>query len=136
MAYPDESSTNTTLLEGSVKITKENKSKIISPGQQTRVMNGNIAVLTVDVNEAVAWKDGFFMFKNEDIQSIMRQISRWYNLEVHYQGNIPNKSFGVKISRSRNVSEVLEVLESTGSIHFKIIPGNTLGRERRIIVMP
>ena len=136
MAYPDESSTNTTLLEGSVKITKENKSKIISPGQQTRVMNGDIAVLSVDVNEAVAWKDGFFMFKNEDIQSIMRQISRWYNLEVQYQGTIPKKSFGVKISRSRNVSEVLEVLESTGSIHFKIIPGDSLGRERRIIVMP
>jgi len=136
MAYPDESSTNTTLLEGSVKIIKENKSKIIAPGQQTRVMNGNIDVLSVDVNEAVAWKDGFFMFKNEDIQSIMRQISRWYNLEVQYQGNIPKKFFGVKISRSRNVSEVLEVLESTGSIHFKIIPGNSLGRERRIIVMP
>jgi transmembrane sensor len=136
MAYPDESSTNTTLLEGSVKIIKENKSKIISPGQQTRVMNGNIAVLNVDVNEAVAWKDGFFMFKNEDIQSIMRQISRWYNLEVQYQGTIPKKFFGVKISRSRNVSEVLEVLESTGSIHFKIIPGDSLGRERRIIVMP
>lgn len=136
MAYSDESSINTTLLEGSVKIIKENKSKIISPGQQTRVMNGNIDVLTVDVNEAVAWKDGFFMFKNEDIQSIMRKISRWYNLEVQYQGTIPKKSFGVKISRSRNVSEVLEVLESTGSIHFEIIPGNTLGRERRIIVMP
>ncbi|WP_176767677.1 FecR family protein [Daejeonella rubra] len=136
MAYPDETSTNTTLLEGSVRVIKENKSKIISPGQQTRVMNGNIDVVSVDVNEATAWKDGFFMFKNEEIQSIMRQISRWYNLEVEYQGNIPEKVFGGKISRSRNVSDVLEVLESTGSIHFKIIPGDSLGRERRIIVMP
>ena len=136
MAYPDETSTKTTLLQGSVKIIKENKSKIISPGQQTRVKDGNIDVVNVDVNEATAWKDGYFMFKSEDIQSIMRQISRWYNLEVTYQGNFPEKVFGGKISRSRNVSEVLEILESTGSIHFKIIPGDSFGRERRIIVMP
>lgn len=136
MAYPDESSTNTTLLEGSVRIIKENKSKIISPGQQTRVKNGDIDVATVDVTQVTAWKEGYFMFKNEDIQSIMRQISRWYNLEVKYEGHIPEKVFGGKISRSRNVSEVLEVLESTGSIRFKIIPGDSKGIERRIIVMP
>jgi len=136
MAYPDESSTNTTLLEGSVKIIKENKSKIILPGQQTRVKNGDIDVATVDVTQVIAWKEGYFMFKNEDIRSIMRQISRWYNLEVKYEGSIPEKVFGGKISRTRNVSEVLEILESTGSIRFKIIPGNTNGGERRIIVMP
>lgn len=136
MAYPDETSTKTTLLQGSVKIIKENKNIIISPGQQTRVKDGNIDVVNVDVNEATAWKDGYFMFKSEDIQSIMRQISRWYNLEVTYQGNFTEKVFGGKISRSRNVSEVLEILESTGSIHFKIIPGDSFGRERRIIVMP
>ncbi len=136
MAYPDESSTNTTLLEGSVRIIKENKSKTISPGQQTRVKNGNIDVANVDVTQFTAWKDGYFMFKNEDIQSIMRQLSRWYNLEVKYEGHIPERVFGAKISRARNVSEVLEILESTGSIHFKIIPGDAQGKERRIIVMP
>ncbi len=136
MAYADESSTNTTLLEGSVRIIKENKSKVISPGQQTRVKNGVIDVASVDVTQVTAWKEGYFMFKNEDIQSIMRQISRWYNLEVKYEGHIPEKVFGGKISRTRNVSEVLEILESTGSIHFKIIPGDARGKERRIIVMP
>jgi len=136
MAYPDESSTNTTLLEGSVRIIKENKSKVISPGQQTRVKNGDIDVTSVDVTQVTAWKEGYFMFKNEDIQSIMRQISRWYNLEVKYEGHIPERVFGAKISRARNVSEVLEILESTGSIHFKIIPGDAQGKERRIIVMP
>lgn len=136
MAYPDENSTKTTLLEGSVRIIKENKSKVISPGQQTRVKNGEIDVASVDVTQVIAWKEGYFMFKNEDIQSIMRQISRWYNLEVNYEGNIPERVFGAKISRTRNVSEVLEILESTGSIHFKIIPGDAYGKERRIIVMP
>jgi transmembrane sensor len=136
MAYPDESSTNTTLLEGSVRIIKENKSKVISPGQQTRVKNGNIDVASVDIAQVIAWKEGYFMFKNEDIQSIMRQLSRWYNLQVEFQGYFPEKVFGAKISRTRNVSEVLEILESTGSIHFKIIPGDGQGRERRIVVMP
>ncbi|MDP3469677.1 MAG: FecR domain-containing protein [Daejeonella sp.] len=136
MAYPDEGSTNTTLIEGSVRIIKENKSKIITPGQQTRIKNGDIDVATVDVSQVTAWKDGYFMFKNEDIQSIMRQISRWYNLKVEYQGSFSEKVFGAKISRTRNVSEVLEILESTGSIHFKIIPGDAQGKERRIIVMP
>jgi transmembrane sensor len=60
MAYPDESSTNTTLLEGSVRIIKENKSKIISPGQQTRVKNGDIDVASVDVTQVTAWKEGLF----------------------------------------------------------------------------
>jgi transmembrane sensor len=136
MAYPDENSTNTTLLEGSIKIIEKNKSKIISPGQQSRVKNGEINVASVDVTEVTAWKDGYFMFKNEDIQSIMRQLSRWYNLQVEFQGYFPEKVFGAKISRTRNVSEVLELLESTGSIHFKIITGDAQGRERRIVVMP
>lgn len=136
MAYPDESSTKTTLLEGSVRVTKENKSTVISPGQQARLKDGNINVIAVDTKEVTAWKDGYFIFKSEDIQSIMRQISRWYNAEVEYQGDISGKVFGGRISRSRNVSEVLKILELTGSIHFKVIPGDSEGKERRIIVMP
>ncbi len=136
MAYPDESSTNTTLLEGSVKIVKENKSKVISPGQQAKIQNGNIDVVAVDTEEVTAWKNGYFIFKSEDIQSIMRQICRWYNTEVEYRGDISGKVFGGKISRSRNISDVLEILESTGSLHFTIVNGNAPGQERRIVVMP
>lgn len=136
MAYPDEVSTNTTLLEGSVKIIKDGNSKLISPGEQSRVKGGNIDVVAVDINEATAWKNGYFMFKSEDIYSIMRQISRWYNIDIQYLGNVSGKVFGGKISRSRNISEVLEILESTGSLHFQITGGDSPGKERRIIVMP
>lgn len=136
MAYQDESSTNTTLIEGSVRVVKDNISKIISPGQQTRVKEGHIDVLSANIQEVTAWKNGYFIFKSEDVKSIMRQIARWYDLEVEYQGNVSEKIFGAKISRFRNVSEVLAILESTGSIHFKIINESNRAKGRRIIVMP
>lgn len=116
MAYHDEVNTNTTLLEGSVRITKENKSEIILPGQQARMRDGNLEIVNVDINGVVAWKNGYFVFKNEGIENIMRQISRWYNVKVEYKGNVSGKVFGGKISRSRNISEVLDILELTGSI--------------------
>lgn len=136
MAYTDEASINTTLIEGSVKVSNGKKSKIIIPGQQSRLKNGEIEVHSVDIDEVIAWKDGFFLFKNENLQSMMRKISRWYDVEVIYQGNIAGKSFGGKISRSRNISEVLNILESTGSIHFEVVNENSKSNEGRVIVMP
>jgi len=136
MAYTDEASINTTLVEGSVKVSNGKKSKIIIPGQQSRLKNGEIEVHSVDIDEVIAWKDGFFLFKNENLHSMMRKISRWYDVEVIYQGNIADKSFGGKISRSRNISEVLNILESTGSIHFEVVNENSKSNERRVIVMP
>lgn len=136
MAYTDEASINTTLIEGSVKVSNGQKSKIIIPGQQSRLKNGEIEVHSVDTDEVIAWKDGYFLFKNENLHSMMRKISRWYDVEVIYQGNIADKSFGGKISRSRNISEVLDILESTGSIHFEVINENSKSNERRVIVMP
>jgi transmembrane sensor len=137
MAYPDEQSVKTTLVDGSVKVSQAGKSKLIRPGQQASMgKNGSFEVKEVDTDEVTAWKDGFFVFKSEDLGSIMRQISRWYDVDVEYQGNITGKIFGGKISRTKNVSEVLQILELTESIHFKIVPGDEQGEGRRIIVMP
>lgn len=136
MAYADENSIKTTLVEGSVKVIKANNSTTIIPGQQARMKDGKIDVVSVDTKTVTAWKSGFFIFKSEDIESIMRQISRWYNVDVKYEGDISRKTFGGKISRSKNISEVLAILELTGSIHFEIIPGDSPGKGRRIIVMP
>jgi transmembrane sensor len=129
MAYPDESSTNTTLLEGSVRIIKENKSKIISPGQQTRVKNGDIDVASVDVTQVTAWKEGYFMFKNEDIQSIMRQISRWYNLEVKYQGDIPEKVFGGRYPVPEMCLKSLKSLNQPVQYILKLFPAMPMGKK-------
>ncbi|HEY0668672.1 MAG TPA: FecR domain-containing protein [Sphingobacteriaceae bacterium] len=128
MAYKEESSTNTTLLEGSVRVTKGSQSETLAPGQQARVSAG-IKVFPADVKEAVAWKEGYFIFKNESIFSIMRKISRWYNVDIEYRGDVSSMVFGGIISRDRNVSEVFKILELTNAVHFKI-------EGRRIIVMP
>lgn len=131
MAYEDEKSINTTLLEGSVQLLKESGTAFLEPGQAA-ILNkgtGKIKVEAADVDEAVAWKNGYFIFSNENIESIMRKVSRWYNVEVDYQGNLSNKDFVGTISRDKNISEILKMLELTGAIHFKV-------DGRRVTVMP
>ena len=122
-SYGDEPTMQTTLLEGSVRVEKDEVTKVLSPGQQARVVAGeaahDIAVKTVDTESVVAWKEGRFEF-NGNIREIMRQISRWYDLDVKYEGNVERKSFAGTISRKNNVSEVLKMLEMTGGIQFRI----------------
>jgi ferric-dicitrate binding protein FerR (iron transport regulator) len=129
-AYDDEPAVETTLLEGSVSVTDSKQRVILVPGQQSFLKKGSpIIVRKADLNEAVAWKDNHFIFSNDNIESIMRQISRWYNVDVSYQGDMSGKEITGSVSRSENISEVLRKLEETGTIHFKM-------DERRVIVMP
>jgi len=135
-AYADDPASKTTLLEGEVKISKAingkllaaDASKILRPGEQA-VVNENIKIKNVDVDEVVAWKEGVFEFDNEDIGSIMRKVSRWYNVDVEYKGTPTNDGFGGVVSRAKNISAVLHILETTGAVHFKI-------EGRRIMVLP
>lgn len=136
MSYTNESTINTTLVEGSVKVVGNFGNKTLKPGQQSRVSSKGVELLMVDLEEVTAWKNGYFIFKSEDLQSIMRQIARWYDVDIEIHGDVAGKTFGGRISRSRNVSEVLEVLESTGSLKFKVLNGGNAGKERRIVVMP
>jgi len=128
MGYPDEKSTNVTLLGGSVRVNKATFSKLIVPGQQAKV-NDQIQVLDVETDQAIAWKNGLFVFDNENIQEIMRKIARWYDVEIAYEGNITQKKFGGSISKYEQLADVLQIMEQTDVIHFKI-------QERRIWVMP
>lgn len=130
MAYPDEYNTRTTLVEGAVMVAKGGTVKQLLPGQQALLTKGDhvFDIRTVDVEQDVAWKDGRFVF-NDNIQGIMRQVARWYDVSVEYAGNISNKAFIGDISRTERVEEVLKMLELTGKIHFKI-------ENRKIVVMP
>lgn len=131
MAYDNEKEIKTTLLEGSIKITKDKESKLLKPGEQAVISktNGDVQVQRdVDTDEAVAWKNGLFQFNSLDVESIMRQISRWYDVDVSYQGKIAGDHFTGVVSRSGNVSEVLKIMEQA-NIHFTI-QGN------KITVMP
>lgn len=133
MAYEDEYNTATTLLEGSVKVktlnSKTPESKILIPGQQASLTHAHFDIKKVDMEEVMAWKNGYFMFNNENIQSVMRKLSRWYNVEVEYEGNVANRAIWGTVSRFQNASQVLTMLELTGVIRFKI-------EGRRITVMP
>ncbi|MDB5112287.1 MAG: FecR family protein [Mucilaginibacter sp.] len=131
MAYNDEKATETTLLEGSVKLIKNTKETLLIPGQQGALINGqpDFNVHKVNVDDIIAWKNGFFSFENESIQSIMREISRWYDVDIEYSGNLIKQNYGGTVSRFKDIDELLKTLELTGTIHFK-----TEGR--RVTVMP
>lgn len=134
-AYDNEATQAVTLLEGSVKVSNLQEGIKIKPGQQAVLGNENkLKVKEVDVEEAVAWKNGLFIFVDEDIKSIMRKLARWYDFTPEYQGNISEEEFGGMISKYRNISEVLKMFESTGTIHFKIIPGDSSGKGKKVII--
>lgn len=136
-SYEDESKQAVTLLEGSVKVFNPNEEVKIVPGQQALLAGADkIKVNHVSTEEAVAWKNGYFMFEDEDIKSIMRKLARWYNFTPVYQGHVDDQSFAAAISKFRNISQVLKMFEATGTIHFKIIPGDDSGKGKKVIVTP
>lgn len=139
MAYKDETASLITLVEGSVKVNSGTAKAILKPGQQAEISRKNTSsiVLNKEINteQVMAWKNGYFMFENEPVESIMRKISRWYNVDIVYQDNLQDKALFGTMSRFTNVSEVLKRLELTGLLRFKIDNNNGPGKERRIIVM-
>jgi transmembrane sensor len=127
-SYLNEEASNTTLLEGSVKMsTKSGFKAILVPGEQGTIARGKLSVEPVDSRLAVAWKNNKFMFESASIQEVMRMIERWYNVKVIYDGEIPENKFGGSVSRFDNVSKVLQILASTKKVNFRI-------EERRIYV--
>lgn len=129
-AYDDEPALAATLLEGAVRLGQGTQQALLRPGQQARCWpQGTIQVREVDVQHAVAWKNGYFVFNDEPIEAIMRQVARWYDVDVRCQGTLTNKDFNGKISRYKDAADVLRVLELTGAVHF-----TTEGR--RITVQP
>lgn len=151
-SYADEGSVKTTLLEGSVRIAPLSSganakdpdsskpgmangkgmtnSIVLRPNQQAILATDKgIAVKTVNADEAIAWKNGVFIFDDEPLELIMQRVARWYNVEVSYSDGVDrSRTYGGSVSRYDDLSSLLEVLESTKNIHFKI-------EGRRILVM-
>jgi ferric-dicitrate binding protein FerR (iron transport regulator) len=139
-AYEDEESEKTTLVEGSVRVVnnsafvragyrQEERGIILKPGQQS-IYTGNspLTTLNADIEQALAWKNGLFNFNNLPLQQVLRQLSRWYDIDVEYQKNIPSKSFSGEIQRDLSLSEVLDVLKDVG-VNFTI-------QGKKLIVRP
>ncbi len=122
-AYKDEDAIKTTLLEGRVNVSSSPSlfvSRSLSPGEQASInKDGELSVAKVDIAEAVAWQKGLFSFSKADIKTIMRQLERWYDIEVIYKGKLTTDSFTGKIPRSANLSELLRILEIS-EVHFRI----------------
>lgn len=125
-AYP-KSANKTTLLEGSVKLTKNTKDYLLKPGQQA-VAGISVRIQPVDTEEVIAWKNDNFIFVDNDINSIMDILERWYDIEVVYEGKQTPVGFNAEISRDKSLIQVLKALEKTGNVKFKI-------EGRRVIVM-
>ena len=129
-AYNDEDDIKTTLLEGSVRFVNGVNSNILKPGQQSQLTkNGSLNVVNdVDVEKVIAWKNGLFDFDNAGIETIMRQLSRWYNVDVEYNGKTDDL-FIAEMRRNIKLSDALKALELTGKVRFDI-------QGKKIIVMP
>lgn len=132
-SYQDESISRTTLIEGKVSVSPNGKSdtgqlKVLKPGEQGEVLQGNIDVKKVNTEEVIAWKNDEFMFNNEDIRSVMNKISRWYDVEIVYKTSAKNVLIWGSISRFKSITDVLKLIELTGSVHFKV-------EGRRVFVM-
>lgn len=123
MAYSEEKAIKTTLLEGSVRVTRPGtrNSSLLRPGQQCLYdrTKGFVVRDDVDAGESISWKNGIISFKDADIETIMRQIARWYDVRVEYEGELPHRLFTGGISRKANLSGVLKVLE-LNNVHFEI----------------
>ncbi|MDR3694220.1 FecR domain-containing protein [Mucilaginibacter sp.] len=123
-AYDDEQAIKTTLVEGAVRVSNpgaqtpvETAGIILKPGQQTLLQNNKLTVSDVNTEEVIAWRNGYFSLNDENIGSIMRKLSRWYDIQVEFKGDIPNIILGGEISRSTTLSQALKILE-VANVHF------------------
>jgi ferric-dicitrate binding protein FerR (iron transport regulator) len=130
-AYEDEKSVQTTLLEGKVNVKVLNAgdhttkaSRILKPGEQSDIPNSpassTISVQEVNADEVIAWKNGLFVFSDENIKDIMRRLARWYDVEVIFEGNMDGANLVGAVSRSESIITVLEKLELTGAVKFRV----------------
>lgn len=131
-SYTDESVTKTTLLEGSVKvvstITTSQKnansdivSTVLKPGQQSLLSFNKLTIQPADIDETIAWKEGYFRFNDEKLESIMRKVSRWYDVEIEYENEkLKNEPFAGVTTRFANVSKLFRMLELTNEVRFRI----------------
>lgn len=131
MAYPDEKNVNTTLVEGSVRVDNGNTMKLLQPQQQAiaDLKAGLLTVQKADIDRTLAWKNGLFIFNNADFEWVLREISRWYDVEFINMAGNSNELYGGSMSRNAKLSEVLHLLSTASSLHFTI-------EGRKVTILP
>jgi ferric-dicitrate binding protein FerR (iron transport regulator) len=124
-AYSDEPTMKTTLVEGAANV----NGILLKPGEEAVVVNGEVRVAEANIPQALAWKNGFFGFDRADIHTVMRQLTRWYDVEVKFEGEPDNAPFQGKIGRQLTLAQVLKGLEQV-HVHFRI------EEDKRIVILP
>jgi transmembrane sensor len=120
-AYADEPYTKTTLLKGKVEVKSARGTKGLIPGQQSILdSKGTASVIDIDPETALDWKNGDFIFANESLKSVMRKLSRWYDIEVVYENGITDEALSGQISRNKKLSEVLQLLSLSGDLNYRL----------------
>jgi len=122
MAYADEEEVQTTLVTGAVEVVKDKERQLVKPGQQAVLADGaaSFRVGEADLKSVLAWKDGFFRFDGGGIAAIMRQMARWYDVEIVYEGAPPAEQFYGFLPRQQYASQILDALELTQNVHFRM----------------
>jgi ferric-dicitrate binding protein FerR (iron transport regulator) len=130
MAYADETAVNTTLVTGAIRVLTAKSSVVLNPDQQACLPDsaGRFTVSKPNLKVVLAWKDGRFRFDGAKITAIMRQVARWYDVDIEYRGEVPSNEFNGSISRAEYAQEILHALERTGNVHFSL-------EGRKIVVM-
>lgn len=131
-AYTDEASIHTTLLEGAVRVRSHEQSRVLAPGQQAQISNsqGNLRVMDqANLEQVTAWKAGFFNFRGASLPEVMRELARWYDLEVIYEGKVPEQQFEGELPRTLQLSQVIKILTKV-DVKFRIEQGH------KLIVLP
>jgi len=117
-AYENEQAINTTLIEGSVKVHAGEQTAVLTPGQQAQVGATINVTNNIDSNQVTAWKNGLFNFEDANLEEVMRQVSRWYDIKIIYEKGIPDIQLWGKMSRNTNLSGLLKNLKDVG-VRFK-----------------
>jgi len=121
-AYEQEYEIKTTLIEGSVNVSREGLNAVLKPGQQAAWQNGReqFILSEVDIEQVVAWKNGLFIFNSDRLSTIMHQLSIWYDFEFEFKDDVSQKTFSGIISRNDSITNVLDKLALTKEVAFKI----------------
>lgn len=127
-SYGDELVTATTLLEGSIRVSAAGNEKVLKPGQEATLGAKGLMVGNADLTTATAWMEGQMVFKTTDVKRVLRQISRWYNVDVEYRGKLPNYTITGEVSRRESLSSILKLLELS-DVHFELIG-------RKLVILP
>lgn len=128
-AYDDEAAVVTTLVEGTASVSSGRNKMVVHAGSEARQTAGQLTVVKADVEKAIAWRKGTFRFTHATIPEMMRQLSRWYDVEVAYEGAIPDETFTGDIERSFTLAQAMKVIEKM-SAHFRIEEG------RKVVIVP